>query len=91
MDLQPLAWQRLTRRFFMQLPAGVYLASNVSFEPGRPIFGELVAPLAERGAQWLRIREHRVDQQTCEVHATADDYANSKADSRSRWLSQRGH
>ena len=58
---------KLTKEFFMNLPAGVFLASKVAHSPSEPSFAEYVAPLAERENQWRRIRATRADQRLCHV------------------------
>ena len=72
--IQPLYCERLTKKFFLALPEGVYLASNVALMPGQPIFAETAAPLGEREAQWKRIVAVRVNNQLCNVFQTPDDY-----------------
>lgn len=71
---QPLYRERLSKKFFVSLPAGLYLVSNVALAPGQPIFAKLVVPLETREAQWKRIKEVRVDGQLCSVFQTAADY-----------------
>ena len=71
---QPLYCERLTKKCFLSLPCGVYLASNVALTPGQPMFAETVAPLDEREAQWKRIVAVRVNNQLCNVFQTPQDY-----------------
>lgn len=74
MMTQPLYSERLSKKFFMSLPAGLYLTSNVGLAPSQPIFAELVEPLEKREAQWKQIKELRVDNQLCGVFQTATDF-----------------
>ena len=80
--IQPLYCERLTKKFFMSLPQGVYLASNVALMPGQPIFAETVAPPEEREAQWKRIVAARVDNQLCNIFQTPEDYMRSSLEVR---------
>ncbi|MFZ2653809.1 MAG: hypothetical protein WAX69_02730, partial [Victivallales bacterium] len=69
--------QTLTKKFFMELPAGVYLASNTlkSGSNGTPIYAEYVA---ERGnpriLQWNILKAQKITQMVCNVLAGKDDY-----------------
>ena len=72
--IQPLYSERLTKKFFLSLPCGVYLTSNVALTPGQPIFAETVSPVDEREAQWKRIVAVRVNNQLCNVFPTPQDY-----------------
>ena len=80
--IQPLYSERLTKKFFLSLPYGVYLTSNVALTPGQPIFAETVAPAEEREAQWKRILAGRVNHQLCNVFRTAQDYIESSLEVR---------
>ena len=80
--IQPLYSERLTKKFFMSLPQGVYLASNVALMPGQPIFAETLAALGEREAQWKKIVVVRVDNQRCSVLQTPGDYIRSSLEVR---------
>lgn len=80
--IQPLYCERLTKKFFMSLPQGVYLASNVALSPGQPIFAETVASLGEREAQWKRMVAVRVNNQLCSVFQTPEDYMRSNLEVR---------
>jgi hypothetical protein len=72
--IQPLYSERLTKKFLMSLPPGVYLASNVALMPGQPIFAETVVALGEREAQWKRIVAVRVNNQLCNVFQSPEEY-----------------
>ena len=78
----PLYSERLTKKFFLSLPCGVYLTSNVALTPGQPIFAETVAPPDEREAQWKKIVAVRVDNQRCSVFQTPGDYIRSSLEVR---------
>jgi hypothetical protein len=68
--------QKLTKGFLMSLPAGVYLVSNCFADPQNSIFAEHVAPLSERGAQWVRIRASHADQRNCHVFKDEMQFRN---------------
>lgn len=76
--------ERLTKKLFMGLPAGVYLASNTLNSNGTPIYAEYVA---ERGnpriLQWNILRAQKI--RTCNVLAGKDDYEKYM---NSNWLSE---
>ncbi len=72
--IRPHYSERLTKKFFLSLPCGVYLTSNLALTPGQPIFAEPVAPLDEREAQWKRIVAVRVNNQLCNVFRTPRDF-----------------
>jgi hypothetical protein len=88
--IQPLYNERLTRKFFMNLPEGVYLVSGVGYAPGVPVFGETVLPVAEREAQWQRIREARVNGRLCDVFRTQQEHAHFSAQIRTKPQPQSG-
>ena len=75
---QPLGCHKLTKKFFMSLPARVYVVSNCydTLGPGRatPVFNEYVAPQEERKSQWDRIKAAYADQRLCDVYCSAEDY-----------------
>ena len=75
---QPLECRKLTKKFFMSLPAGVYLVSNCydTLGPSRatPVFNEYVVHCQERSAQWDRIKAVGADQRLCDVYRSAEDY-----------------
>ena len=72
---------RLTKKFYMGLPDGVYLVSAVGgFTPFDRDFAEKVGIASERQAQWNRIRERHIDGGRCDVFANEADF---KA-----WMSQ---
>ncbi len=69
--------QKLTRKFFMELPAGSYLASNC-FKSGldlTPIYSGYVAENGMgREFQWELIKASRAAQHTCVVYPNEGDY-----------------
>jgi hypothetical protein len=65
--IQPTMSGRLTKKFFLSIPEGHYLASGVGQAPGQPDFAETVLPLAEREEQWRRILKARVNGRNCDV------------------------
>jgi len=46
---------KLTKKFFMSLPKGVFIMSNIGDAPGQPTCFESVSSAADRGKQWERI------------------------------------
>lgn len=64
MDGMPgvLTCGKLTKKALFSLSEGGLLASGVTDNMGHPILAEPVAPLAERKAQWQRIKEREADQ-----------------------------
>ena len=75
---QLLGCHKLTKKFFMSLPAGVYVASNCynTLGPGcaTPVFNEYVAQREERKAQWDTIKAVGANQRLCDVYRNAEDY-----------------
>ena len=56
-----LKYGKLSKKALFSLPAGGLLSSNVTDDMGHPLVAEPVAPLAEREAQWQRIKEKGAD------------------------------
>ena len=62
--------EKLTKKFLMQLPEGVYLVSNLYRSSNRkvnPDFEEKISPLSERNEQWKRIVEASANHRLCNV------------------------
>lgn len=60
--MPPLHWEKPANRFFDGLPEGVYLVSNVGYDPDTPVFAAYVAaPGPARSGQWKRIKVCQVD------------------------------
>ena len=79
--------QILTKKFFMQLPAGGYLASNClkSGSNGTPIYADYVAEKGNpRILQWKILKAQGITQRVCNVLAGKDDYEKYM---RSNWSS----
>lgn len=69
----------LTKKFFMELPAGVYLASNglKSGSNGTPKYADYVAEKGNpRILQWEILKAQGITQRVCNVLAGKDDYEN---------------
>jgi hypothetical protein len=47
---------RLTKRALLDLPAGIFLVSNVMFDDRTPRFAEELGPRPSREALWVRLR-----------------------------------
>ena len=73
-DIKPLKTDKLTRKFLLSLPKGVYLVSNVYVSLNRSAFAEYVEPLSTRNEQWKRIVESSADQRLCYVFKSQHDY-----------------
>jgi hypothetical protein len=73
-----LGFHKLSKRFLMGLPAGLYLASNCLNEvsPHSHIskFYEYVTPHKERDAQWERIKAAHADGRNCCVYKNVEEY-----------------
>ena len=65
---------KLTKRFFMAASEGLFLASNCMTPRGQTIFGEVIAPVANRQEQWDRIVAVGASQRLCRVFRTSVDY-----------------
>ena len=66
--------QRLTKRFFMSLPEGLYISSNTYIHQGHPRFSEPVSPPSKREQQWQRILFAGVNGRLCNVFASEADF-----------------
>ncbi len=66
--------EKLTKTFFMQLPEGLYLASNVHDDRFQSIFEEEIATLDQRKEQWKRIVSAGATQKLCCIFKTKEDY-----------------
>jgi len=71
---------KLTKKYLMSLPEGVYLVSNILKNPMQSCFAEKVAPLNLRKDQWNRIIKADVQQNLCHVFKTEDEYKKWLAD-----------
>jgi hypothetical protein len=65
---------KLTKKFFMAAPEGLFLASNCMTPRGQTIFGEVIAPVAVRQQQWERIVAVGASQRLCRIFRTSVDY-----------------
>jgi hypothetical protein len=71
---------KLSKRFLLSLPEGVYLVSNVMDAPGQPIFAQTVAPVAQCLTQWQAIVAARVNHRLCHVFRNPADYLTMSLD-----------
>lgn len=74
--------KKLTKTFFLALPSGAFLVSNVLGCDHRPVFAESVADGARRVIQWERITELRVGQRQCRVFGSQEKFLEWEADMR---------
>jgi hypothetical protein len=65
---------KLTKKFLMELPEGVYLVSNVYEQKGKPAFADNVSLLSQRNKQWERIIKASANQRLCHIFKTRKDY-----------------
>ena len=82
MDIKKLHQpQKLTKKFFLSLPTGVYLVSNcyemVSTDAYTPAFYEYVVASDQREAQWQRIKAAGANHRLCIVYRTTDEFTES--------------
>lgn len=74
---------KLTRKYFLALPAGTFLASNI-WRDGREAFAEYVAATTEeRDAQWKRIVASGAAQRLCRVFPTESHFLKYSSEMRS--------
>ena len=57
METTNKAPMKLTKGTLMQIPEGLWIASNCMTGAGYPIYAAQVAPPEEREAQWIAIRD----------------------------------
>ncbi len=75
LPIQPLGFaNKLTKRYFINLPDGVYLVSCIGNPLGGPAFAELVLPRNKREEQWKRIKEARCDGRNCATFRSKEHY-----------------
>jgi hypothetical protein len=58
---------KLTKRFFLELPEGVFLVSNVFKDRMVPYFAEKISVIPDREKQWIKITELGVEQRLCYI------------------------
>jgi hypothetical protein len=70
---------KLTKKFFKELPAGVWLVSNCnSPHTNVPLFEDYVLTgRNERERQWERIKDADADQRNCHVFGSVEEYKKS--------------
>lgn len=77
MDQEILKKGKLSKKFFMELPDGVYIASNCQkIERGKykSIYTGKVLALAKREIQWKEIVKASADQNLCYVFSSEESY-----------------
>lgn len=72
--IEPVISAKLTKKFFMQLPEGFYLVSNLFKNQMQSLFEEEISPPAERDQHWKRIVQAGADQRLCRVFQNKEDY-----------------
>ena len=69
---------KLTKKFFLGLPSGVYLVSNcykkVAPNISTPIFHEYTEQPTKRISQWERIKTVGADQRLCDVYQSSEEF-----------------
>ena len=73
-DNEPLKREKLSKKFFMGLDEGLYLASNCSYSPMEPIFAEYVVADKLKKHQWRKIVEVGANGRLCNVFHSKEDY-----------------
>ena len=66
--------EKLTKKYLMQLPEGLYLVSNIHDTRFQARFAGEIAALDQRGSQWKKIVAAGVSQSLCYVFKTKKDY-----------------
>jgi hypothetical protein len=67
LDLSKPIRTRLTKKFFLSLPARVFIMSNIFDGPAQPTYFKPVVPAAEREKQWKEIVLRACDRRICTV------------------------
>jgi len=62
-----LKWEKLTKKYFMDLPENVFLANNAFEKRCISAYAEYVKPLSKRSQQWIKIKKAFVDQRLCNI------------------------
>ena len=70
-----LAWELVTKRFFMGLDEGVFLVSAPFIPFAGPCYAEVVEPEESREEQWSRVRKSEAARRYGIVFASPEDYA----------------
>jgi hypothetical protein len=73
-DFEKSIGVKLTKRYFMELPEGVYLVSNVYEDNNTPAYADEVLPLFKREEQWKKIVKSYADQRLCNVFNNKKEY-----------------
>ncbi|HOQ41981.1 MAG TPA: hypothetical protein PK178_07495 [Smithellaceae bacterium] len=66
--------EKLTKKFYMQHPEGLYLVSNIHDNRFQSIFEEVITSLNQREEQWKRIVSAGASQKLCCVFKTKENY-----------------
>ena len=64
---------KLTKRFLMSFPDGVYLMSNVMDTMSESVFEEGVSPMAGREGQWKKIVKAGAEGRLCFTFKTKEE------------------
>jgi len=70
---EPIKDGKLTKKFYLSLPEGVFLVRGVGDSPWEKSFAEYVVSDSERERQWKRIVAAIADQRNCGVFKTEQD------------------
>jgi hypothetical protein len=71
---EPVISAKLIKKFFMQLPEGLYLVSNLYENELQSIFEEEISPSDLREQQWGRIVLAGAVQRLCRIFQNKGDY-----------------
>ncbi len=72
--MRELQRKRLSKKFFMTLEEGLFVASNCANENRKPVFADEIWPLSIRGLQWQIIVDRRTNNRLCNVFKTKSDF-----------------
>jgi hypothetical protein len=65
---------KLTKKFFMNLPEGLFLVSNIFPTMETSVFAKETSPFSQRLDQWKRIISVGADQRLCHVFGSKEEY-----------------
>jgi hypothetical protein len=72
-DMSETLSAKLTRKFFMSLPEGAIIVSNIGEGPGQPTCFEAVSSASERNKQWERFVLLGCNNRQCSIFSTEDE------------------
>ena len=73
-NVKELMRGKLTKKFLMELPVNVYLASNCFIKKDISVYEDKIASVSRRDNQWRKIIEASADQRLCYIFKSKTDY-----------------